>query len=116
MRQEPSAPTHPDTAAGPDHGLSDADLRGELASDLPDRDAMSVVGIGGLEVGLPLPPQIDDALGVGLGELNAGLTELPDGALATDPTTSLLDADIGAGVVSGPTSGAAAAEASEVSV
>jgi hypothetical protein len=34
-------------------GLDPEELRAEQAGDLPDRDAMSIIGVGGLEGGLP---------------------------------------------------------------
>jgi hypothetical protein len=43
-------------------GLGPDELQAEQAGDLPERDAMSVIGVGGLEVGLPPPNFLDDVL------------------------------------------------------
>jgi hypothetical protein len=51
--------------AGEDHasmpGLNPDELRAEQAGDLPDRDAMSVIGLGGITGGLP-PADILDGI------------------------------------------------------
>jgi hypothetical protein len=53
-------------AADPEHqtnpGLDPDELRAEQAGDLPDRDAMSIIGVGGLEVGLPPAGILDGVL------------------------------------------------------
>jgi hypothetical protein len=43
-------------------GLDPDELRAEQAGDLPERDAMSVIGVGGLEVGLPPAGLLDGVL------------------------------------------------------
>jgi hypothetical protein len=40
-------------------GLSQDELRAEQAGDLPDREAMSILDVGGLPAGLPLPGDVD---------------------------------------------------------
>ena len=63
-------------AADPEHqtnsGLDPEELRAEKAGDLPERDAMSIIGVGGLEVGLP-PAGILD----GVVESDAPVETLP---------------------------------------
>jgi hypothetical protein len=46
--QAPDAPTRPD-------GLTDDQLADEQAQDLPERDAMSILNVGGLSGALPVP-------------------------------------------------------------
>jgi len=41
-------PKSADQEQQPDPGLSSDELRAEQAGDLPERDAMSVIGVGGL--------------------------------------------------------------------
>jgi hypothetical protein len=51
-----SNPRDPKAATSERHespGLDPDELRAEQAGDLPDRDAMSIIGVGGLEGGLP---------------------------------------------------------------
>jgi hypothetical protein len=43
-------------------GLDPDELRAEQAGDLPERDAMSVIGVGGLEIGLPPAGLLDGVL------------------------------------------------------
>jgi hypothetical protein len=43
-------------------GLDADELRAERAGELPDRNAMSVIGVGGFEVGLPPPGFLDGVL------------------------------------------------------
>src|SRR5688572_32254789 len=45
-----------------DPGLDPEELRAEQAGDLPERDAMSIIGVGGLEVGLPPAGLLDGVL------------------------------------------------------
>jgi hypothetical protein len=40
-------------------GLSPDELRAEQAGDLPDREAMSILDVGGFQAGLPLPGDVD---------------------------------------------------------
>jgi hypothetical protein len=71
-------------------GLDDEELPAEQAGDLPERDAMSVIGVGGLEVGLP-PPEILDDLPIhvlpvdGLPVERYPIEELPIDRLPDDP-------------------------------
>jgi len=44
-------------------GLSADELQQEQAGDLPDRDAMSILDVGGFGAGLPTPSDIADQLG-----------------------------------------------------
>jgi len=54
---------HPSTpAADQQTGLSADELRAEQAGDLPDREAMSILDVGGLPVGLPTPGDVDGVL------------------------------------------------------
>jgi hypothetical protein len=46
----------------PDPGLSSDELRAEQAGVLPERDAMSIISVGGLEGGLPSPDVLGDIL------------------------------------------------------
>jgi hypothetical protein len=43
-------------------GLDPEELRAEQAGDLPDRDALSIIGVGGLEGGLPPAGLLDGLL------------------------------------------------------
>jgi hypothetical protein len=43
-------------------GLGADELRVEQATDLPDREAMSILDIGVVEVGLPIPDDLDDVI------------------------------------------------------
>jgi hypothetical protein len=43
-------------------GLNPDELRAEQAGELPDRDAMSIIGVGGFEGGLPPAGLLDDLL------------------------------------------------------
>jgi len=52
----------PNAAANRPGGLSADELRAEQAGDLPDREAMSILDVGGLNVGLPTPGDLDGAL------------------------------------------------------
>jgi len=40
-------------------GLTSDELRAEQAGDLPERDAMSILDVGGIGVGLPIPIELD---------------------------------------------------------
>jgi len=51
--------------AAPD-GLTADELQAEQAGDLPNRDAMSILDVGGLGAGLPLPSDVGDVLGGGV--------------------------------------------------
>src|SRR3954465_8276241 len=68
---DPNAP-----AAERQTGLSADELRAEQAGDLPEREAMSILDVGGLHVGLPTPGDLDGALnhvdGAMDGALNTG--------------------------------------------
>ena len=55
-------------------GLDPDELRAEQAGDLPERDAMSIIGVGGLEGGLPPAGFLDGILG----------TDPPDETLPVD--------------------------------
>src|SRR4051812_12726288 len=55
---------HPRT--GSTDGLSADELQAEQAGDLPNRDAMSILDVGGIGAGLPLPSDVGDILGGGL--------------------------------------------------
>jgi len=59
-----SNPRDPRTAA-PD-GLTADELQAEQAGDLPSRDAMSILDVGGIGAGLPLPSDVGGVLGGGL--------------------------------------------------
>jgi hypothetical protein len=43
-------------------GLGADELRAEQANDLPDREAMSILDVGAIEVGLPIPDDLDGAI------------------------------------------------------
>jgi len=49
-------------AAERQNGLSADELRAEQAGDLPEREAMSILDVGGLHVGLPTPGDLDGVL------------------------------------------------------
>jgi len=55
--RRPSAP-----ADDRQDGLSADELRAEQAGDLPEREAMSILDVGGLHVGLPTPGDLDGVL------------------------------------------------------
>jgi len=52
-------------AAAPD-GLTADELQAEQAGELPNRDAMSILDVGGIGAGLPLPSDVGDVLGGGV--------------------------------------------------
>jgi hypothetical protein len=76
MRQDGDARDGPPLRPA-DDGLSADELRAEQAGDLPDRDAMSIISVGGLEAGLPPPEILDDLVGVGLPVRTLPLDDLP---------------------------------------
>jgi hypothetical protein len=43
-------------------GLGADELRAERSTDLPDREAMSILDVGGVEVGLPPPEYLGDLI------------------------------------------------------
>jgi len=59
-------------AAEPQNGLSADELRAEQADDLPEREAMSILDVGGLPVGMPTPFELNGAMTNGDGALNTG--------------------------------------------
>jgi hypothetical protein len=62
MSTDPRGPhtANPDRRERP--GLDPDELRAEQAGELPERDAMSIVSVGGLEGGLPPADVLDDVL------------------------------------------------------
>jgi hypothetical protein len=84
-------------------GLSTDELQAEQAGDLPEREAMSILDVGNISVGLPTPADIADQLdpilppGVGpvdgpidpiemAGQLPVDITgQLPDGTVPVAP-------------------------------
>jgi len=80
-------------------GLSADELRAEQAGDLPEREAMSILDVGGLHVGLPAPGDLDGVLNTADTNLDGALNHVDgatDGALNTgDP----LDGQPALGVV-----------------
>jgi len=57
-------PSHPSTpAADTADGLSADELRAEQAGELPEREAMSILDVGNIGAGLPIPADVGDALG-----------------------------------------------------
>jgi hypothetical protein len=66
--QAPDAPARTD-------GLSDDQLAGELAQDLPDREAMSILSVGGLTGALPAP--VDTGTPVALPDPSAPISVPP---------------------------------------
>ena len=54
-----SAPERNDDAEA---GLSADELRAEQAGDMPEREAMSILDVGNIGVGLPTPADIGDQL------------------------------------------------------
>jgi hypothetical protein len=91
---DPNAP-----AADRQSGLSADELRAEQAGDLPEREAMSILDVGGLHVGLPTPGDLDGVLNTADTNLDGALNHVDgamDGALNTgDP----LDGQPALGVV-----------------
>jgi len=53
----------PERQGNPSDGLSADELRAEQAGDMPDREAMSILDVGNIGVGLPTPADIADQLG-----------------------------------------------------
>ena len=51
-----------DSAQRGQPGLDPDELRAEQAGELPERDAMSIISVGGLEGGLPPADLLDDVL------------------------------------------------------
>jgi len=86
-------------AAERQSGLSADELRAEQAGDLPEREAMSILDVGGLHVGLPTPGDLDDVLNTANTNLDGAVNHVDgamDGALNTgDP----LDGQPALGVV-----------------
>ena len=64
-RDARSAVSDPDDrkAERPSDGLSTDELRAEQAGDLPEREAMSILDVGSIGVGLPTPTDMADQLG-----------------------------------------------------
>jgi hypothetical protein len=93
----------PDLQDDPSAGLSSDELQAEQAGDMPDREAMSILDVGNIGVGLPTPADIADQLGpiippgVGpvegpidpiemAGQLPVDITgQLPDGTVPVAP-------------------------------
>jgi len=88
--------------ADPDHeskpGLNPDELRAEQAGDLPERDAMSVIGLGGITGGLPPPDVLDGVLNGDLPVSTAPVDTLP---VETPPVVSGLPAGLPAGPPAG---------------
>lgn len=89
----------PDDAASATHqadrargaGLTAEELHAEQTSELPDREAMTVLSIGGIEGGLPTPGFLDgvlDAEGSAEGIVGAPTVEGPPEA---DPVSMVID-------------------------
>ena len=77
-------------------GLDPVELRAERADDLPERDAMSVVGVGDLEIGLPPAGLLDGVLDTDMPVQRQPL-ELPaegDSASVPDPRDASADASV----------------------
>jgi hypothetical protein len=58
-------------------GLDPDELRAEQAGDLPARDAMSIVSVGGLEGGLPPAELLDDVVGSDVPVTTLPVDDLP---------------------------------------
>lgn len=82
----------PDTAAEKD-GLSQDQLAGEQAQDLPDREAMSILSVGGLNGALPVPASVDPQPTVALPDPTAPLPTPP--GVQTDVDLTNVDGNVG---------------------
>jgi len=92
----------------PERGLKPDELAAERAGELPERDAMSIIGVGGLEDGLPPPGLLD-----GVFESDVPVEALPVDGLPVEPPVvddsigipdpAEASADASAKVRSGPT-------------
>jgi hypothetical protein len=90
----------PDQQQRPDRGLSSDELQAEQAGDLPERDAMSIISVGGLEGGLPPAEILDDVIGAdvpvetlpvdGLPVEHYPIDRLPIDRLPVDPLPPVL--------------------------
>jgi hypothetical protein len=60
QRESGPSASPPDVASRP--GLEADELQAEQASDLPDREAMSILDVGAVEIGLPPPAYLDDVV------------------------------------------------------
>jgi len=66
-------------------GLDPDELRAEQAGDLPTRDAMSIVGVGGLEGGLPPAEILDGVVGADVPVTTLPVDGLPVERYPIDP-------------------------------
>ena len=77
MSNNPRSPQTADPKDQANAGLDPDELRAEQADDLPDRDAMSIVGIGGLEGGMPPAGILDGVLDANLPVERYPVDQLP---------------------------------------
>jgi hypothetical protein len=77
MSNNPRSPQAADPKDQANAGLDPDELRAEQADDLPDRDAMSIVGIGGLEGGMPPAGILDGVLDANLPVERYPVDQLP---------------------------------------
>jgi hypothetical protein len=103
-RDARSAVSDPDDrkAERPSDGLSTDELRAEQAGDLPEREAMSILDVGSIGVGLPTPTDMADQLGSlvppGVGPVDGSIDPVEmAGQLPVDITGRLPDGTIPAG-------------------
>jgi hypothetical protein len=94
---------HEDRTADPGaDGLSTDELRAEQAGELPEREAMSILDVGSIGVGLPTPTDIADQLGSlvppGVGPVDGPIDPVEmAGQLPVDITGQLPDGTIPVG-------------------
>jgi len=92
------------TADRASDGLSTDELRAEQAGELPEREAMSILDVGSIGVGLPTPTDIADQLGSivppGVGPVDGPIDPVEmAGQLPVDITGQLPDGTIPVGGV-----------------
>ncbi|HZO33406.1 MAG TPA: hypothetical protein VFH48_46270 [Chloroflexota bacterium] len=90
-----SSNLHDPKAAQPEgqeqSGLDPEELRAEQADDLPNRDAMSIISVGGLEGGLPPTGILDGILDTNLPVERYPVDELPIRIMPPDITPPVIE-------------------------
>jgi hypothetical protein len=89
----------PDRDDDPSAGLSTDELQAEQAGDLPEREAMSILDVGNIGVGLPTPAdiadQLDPILPPGVGPVDGPIDPIEmAGQLPVDITGQLPDGTV----------------------
>jgi len=72
-------------------GLTAEELHAEQTSELPDREAMTVLSVGGIEGGLPPPGFMDGVLDAGMSADSIAGVPTVEGLPEADPVSMVVD-------------------------